>query len=243
MENAPVPVSPTLDITTLKDVARTLRTVREEAYATGSLPDDRGEMRPVWPVGLTKDRGEALGAMARHAGAKRVLEIGLGLGLSTSFLLEAAALNVAESGGEDADGVLVTSIDPGAETISGNAGLRLIDRSGAGRVHRLINEASQIAMPRLVSAEARFDLVFVDGDHRFDGTFVDVYFALRLAPGGLVVLDDAWMPAVTKASRFFVDNGLCEREAVFESGGKHRLHALRVRAGHGERAWDHFVDF
>ena len=44
-------------------------------------------------------------------------------------------------------------------------------------------------------------LAFVDGDHRFEGVFLDLYFMTRLVtPGALVVVDDMWMPAVRPRS-------------------------------------------
>lgn len=219
--------------------ASTARAFREQAYARGSLRTLAGDPVPIWPVGLTKDRGEALFVMARCERAVRILETGMGLGFSASFLIEAALLNAEANSGTPH----VTSVDPGEQSINSNAGvLQLLD-AGVATHHTLIEEPSQAVLPRLVSSGERFDLVFVDGDHRFDGAFVDTFYALRLAPAGLVVLDDAWMPSVAKASRFFTSNGLCELVDVFESGRKHRLHALRARSGHADRAWDHFVDF
>jgi hypothetical protein len=47
----------------------------------------------------------------------------------------------------------------------------------------------------------------VDGDHRFEGVFLDLYFMTRLVrPGGLVVVDDMWMPAVRTAVAYVERN-------------------------------------
>jgi predicted O-methyltransferase YrrM len=71
----------------------------------------------------------------------------------------------------------------------------------------VIEEESQLALPRLVSEGREFDLAFVDGDHRFEGVFVDLYFMTRLVrPGGLVVVDDMWMPAVRTAVAYVERN-------------------------------------
>jgi hypothetical protein len=40
-------------------------------------------------------------------------------------------------------------------------------------------EESQVALPRLMSDGLRLDLAFVDGDHRFDPAFVDLYLVSR----------------------------------------------------------------
>jgi predicted O-methyltransferase YrrM len=71
----------------------------------------------------------------------------------------------------------------------------------------VIEEESQLALPRLVSEGREFDLAFVDGDHRFEGVFLDLYFMTRLVrPGGLVVVDDMWMPAVRTAVAYVERN-------------------------------------
>ena len=55
--------------------------------------------------------------------------------------------------------------------------------------------------------QREFDLAFVDGDHRFEGVFLDLYFMTRLVkPGGLVVVDDMWMPSVRTAVAYVEKN-------------------------------------
>jgi predicted O-methyltransferase YrrM len=99
-------------------------------------------------------------------------------------------------------------------------------------------------LPLLAQSGESFDLAFLDGDHRFDGAFVDAYYALQaVRPCGLIILDDVWMPSVMKVSRFLTSNGLCELASEHASGGKPRLHALRPLATHVARAWDHFLEF
>jgi hypothetical protein len=48
-----------------------------------------------------------------------------------------------------------------------------------------------------------FDFIFIDGLHRFDHVFVDLFYAHRLLkPAGVVVLDDAFADSVNFACRF-----------------------------------------
>ena len=232
----------------IADVLAQARRVREEIYETGHMPDNTGQLRPVWPVGLTKGRGEALREMARACGATRILETGLALGMSSSFLLDAALSTLQEAGPAGCADTwsvpvdLLTSIDPGETLHSADAGLIHLRNAGLDVFHRFIPDRSELALPELIRRGETFDLAFIDGDHHFDGAMIDMFYALRLVKaGGLIVLDDAWMPAVQKASAFFVSNGLCERARVFSEGGKERLHALRPMVD--RREWDHFVDF
>ncbi|HVU64195.1 MAG TPA: class I SAM-dependent methyltransferase, partial [Phycisphaerales bacterium] len=227
------------------------RAAREHIYQCGTLPDQSGTPLPVWPSGITRERGEALRELALSVNAATCLETGFGYGMSASFLLE-AALRVRsregrrwpQSGATPDCLAALTSIDPGETQLWNNAGLVHLEQAGLAPHHRFFAERSERVLPRLVDAGERFDLAFIDGDHRFDGAMIDVFYSLRLVrEGGLIVLDDAWMPSVQKCSAFFVGNGLCEMVSVWPSVEKQRLHALRPRAAHEYRVWDHFVEF
>ena len=62
-------------------------------------------------------------------------------------------------------------------------------------------------LPRFVRDGRRFDLAFVDGNHRFDAVFVDLFFLGRLVrKGGVVILDDYSLPGIKRAVSFFVTN-------------------------------------
>jgi hypothetical protein len=46
-------------------------------------------------------------------------------------------------------------------------------------------------------------VAFVDGSHVFNNVFVDLYYLQMIVrPGGLIVLDDYWLPGITTASRY-----------------------------------------
>lgn len=53
----------------------------------------------------------------------------------------------------------------------------------------------------------RFIDAFVDGNHRFDAVFVDLFYLGRLIRrGGVVILDDYNLPGIRRAASFFVTN-------------------------------------
>ncbi len=84
----------------------------------------------------------------------------------------------------------------------------------------------------------------MDGDHRFDGVFVDLSYLARLVrPGGVVFLDDYQMPAVERAAAFFVANLGWGLEEVSEWDDLHRWAVLRTPAAPYTRPFDHYVDF
>jgi hypothetical protein len=99
-------------------------------------------------------------------------------------------------------------------------------------------------LPRLVAEGRRFDLAFVDGNHRFDGVFLDLVYLGRLVRGGgIVFLDDYQLPAVARAVSFCTTNLRWTVEEVSPPDELHQWAVLRTPAAPSERRFDHFVDF
>ena len=90
----------------------------------------------------------------------------------------------------------------------------------------------------------RFDFILVDGGHWFENAFIDLFFALRLVkPGGLVAIDDVWMPAVQHAVRYATTNLGATQETRADLPESKRFALLRAPMDPPKRAWDHFVPF
>jgi predicted O-methyltransferase YrrM len=219
----------------------------DEIYARGSVPDGSGEPVELFPHSIERAQGEALRDLAVAEEARHTLEVGLALGVSALFLCQA----VGERGGRH------VAIDPFQAESWRGAGLRTLFDAGAAGLVEVIEEESQLALPRLVSEGRGFDFAFVDGDHRFEGVFLDLYFMTRLVrPGGLVVVDDMWMPSVRTAVSYVERNlgAALEPSALPEAfrWGRRRLRR-GVPAGRGAMAvlrlpperprprWDEFV--
>jgi hypothetical protein len=97
------------------------------------------------------------------------------------------------------------SIDPCQTTDWRSAGLHLVERGGLRTT--LIEETSQIALPRMVAEGQRFDFGFIDGWHTFDHTLIDFFYIdMMLADGGFIVFDDVGYPAINAAVRFVLAN-------------------------------------
>ena len=101
-----------------------------------------------------------------------------------------------------------------------------------------------IVLPRLVADGRRFDLALVDGNHRFDGVFLDLVYLGRLVRGGgIVFLDDYQLPAVARAASFCTSNLGWTVEEVSPPDLLHQWAVLRTPEAAPERRFDHFVDF
>ncbi len=170
----------------------TITTAASLAYVEDYLPEDdhlaaaRARANEVGVVPIGAGGGAMLTFLASAIGARSIVEIGTGTGVSGLCLLR----------GMQADGVL-TSVDLEAE----NQRLARETFSEAGfapQRFRLIAGAGLEVMPRLT--DAGYDLVFLDGDKVEYGEYLDQ--ALRLVRvGGVIVFDNAlWHDRVADPS-------------------------------------------
>ncbi|GAA0319659.1 O-methyltransferase [Kineococcus aurantiacus] len=177
-------------------------------------------------VATNHEQGSYLYELARLTAAAKTLEVGLGFGSSAVYIMAATRLPH-------------VVVDPWARSYR-YAGLQNIAAEGfAGLVdHR--ERASQIELAELVRQQCTFDLIYVDGGHKFDETLVDVYFCAQLlAVGGHMVIDDLWMPGVRRVRDFILANreDLTQMPCPVEDF----LHLRRT--GYDTREWNHFVPF
>lgn len=219
----------------------------EAAYTQGAVPAREGEPMSLAPHSLDQHAGEALRDLARAEGAERTIEVGLALGMSALFMSQA----VLPRGGRH------VAIDPFQHESWKGAGLRTLRDAGVREIVEVIEEESQLALPRLLAEGRRFDFAFIDGDHRFEGVFVDLYFMTRLVePGRLVVVDDMWMPSVRTAVAYVernlgvtlepdaLPNGFRWRRRPMKRGlpgGRGDMAVLRLPNEPAKPRWDGFV--
>jgi predicted O-methyltransferase YrrM len=127
---------------------------------------------------------EFLSAFIYSVAPKRVLEIGTHQGGSAAVIV--TSMNRLNSG-------VLTCIDPDP-LIAKDLWQFLCRRT------TLIKDRSPGAIP-LVSEEGdKFDIIFIDGDHTFDGVCADIDGALPvLRSGGYILFHDAHFPDVERA--------------------------------------------
>jgi len=221
---------------TLPDPER-LRAVIDEAVSSGTATAEDGELHELFPVAIPAGEGHALREVVAAARAERTIETGLGYGISSLYVC-AGLLDAGHPGARH------LAIDPHQRTRFGDVGLGLLERAGVRNMVQHVARPSEIALPALVEEESRFDVAFVDGNHRFDGVFVDLFFLGRLLrPGAPVFLDDYQLPGVRRAAAFFVANlGWSVRDAS-PLDDVHQWAVLTTSARPDERPYDFFVGF
>ena len=162
-----------------------------------------------------------------------VIEIGLAYGSSALAIAEA----LVAGGSDDARHVIV---DAYQEHFHGS-GWAAITGAGLAGICCLMEERSQIALPRLLGDGFVADAAFVDGSHIFHNVFVDLFYLRELVrPGGLVILDDCSYPSVATAVGYFeVNTGW----APVPIARPTRLRAFRLPESLAEPSFESFRPF
>jgi predicted O-methyltransferase YrrM len=214
------------------------RAVIEDVVRTGAAAARTdGAVHDIFPVAVPAAEGEALRTTVIAESAADTIEVGLGYGISALFICEGLLVN----GHPDAHHLV---IDPHQSWRFGEIGLDLLDRAGVGDLVEHRSLPSEIVLPALLGEDRRFDLAFIDGNHRFDGVFVDLVFLGRLLrPGSVAFLDDYQLPAVRRAISFFVANLGWTVESVSAEDARHQWAVLRTSDRADERPYDFFVEF
>jgi predicted O-methyltransferase YrrM len=190
----------------------------------------------AFPIAIGPREGAALREWVRREGALRTLETGLAHAVSTRFICEGLVAN-GPAGRH-------VAIDPYQQSAYHGAGLQALEEAGVREVVEFYEEESQIVLPRLLAEGRRFDVAFIDGNHRFEAVFLDLVYSGRLLQeGGIVFTDDTQLPGVRRAVAF------CETNLGWsvEDGGTEGEHEwLVLRTGSQDafvRPFDQFVEF
>lgn len=172
------------------------------------------------------------------AEANTSLEIGLGYGVSAAALLYSG---VAKH----------TSVEKYEQDIpTALSNVEKVIRSD--QRFELIKGSSDMVLPGLVRKKRCFDVVLIDGGHRFDDVFIDVYYATMLLPArGIMLVDDTWMNSI-KTVMSWID--MNRSDVLVRRGPPKRLARRRdfhlaafvKRSGANDRrqrTWSHYRAF
>lgn len=196
-----------------------------------------GSVHQLFPVAIIPDEGVALRDWVIRESARQTLEVGLGYGIAALFICEGLLTN----GAPDAHHV---ALDPNQATRFANCGLQVLDEAGLSPLIEFLPTPSEIALPRFLAEGRRFDLAFVDGNHRFDGVFLDLIYLGRLVrPAGVIVVDDYQLPSILRAVSFCTSNLNWRVEGQSRDDPRHHWVVLRTPPAPVDSGFDHFVKF
>ena len=170
----------------------------EHIYKTGYVEDCDGNLINPFPTTTPRETGTILYEIIGEYNLEKTMEIGMAYGLSTLFICQAH---------QDRGVGNHTAIDPKQSSKWKSIGLLNIKRAGLEARLRFFENFSDQVLPQLVKTGEHFDFAFIDGMHLFDYALLDFFYIDKLlTPGGYVVFDDLWMPAIRKVVSFVLRN-------------------------------------
>ncbi|MCE7980593.1 MAG: class I SAM-dependent methyltransferase [Caldilinea sp. CFX5] len=210
-----------------------VRTVINHLVTTGTMiADFDGSAHTIFPVAASPTDSEALRRWVMQEKAAQTIEIGLGYGMSALHICEGLVAN-----GRAAAHHVV--IDPFQASRFANCGLQVLQAAAVLPLVEHHAEKSHFVLPRLLSEGRQFDFAYVDGNHRFDGVFLDLYYLGHLVKnGGVIMLDDYDLPGIKRAVAFFTSN---LNWTIAETAND--WIALRTATGADDRHFTYFVEF
>ncbi|MCX5905219.1 MAG: class I SAM-dependent methyltransferase [Proteobacteria bacterium] len=218
---------------TLSMLARPFATALNSMYDVKPQMGTDGKIHKL--DGITKispDQGLWMYELCRKIKPQRTLEIGFAYGFSTMFFLAAIQAN--------GMGMHV-AMDPFEKTEEYyGIGLQKVKELGMQRFFRFMEEKDITGIPALIREGLQFDVIFIDGNHRFDDVYLDFTLCDYVcAKNGFIILDDSWLPSISRVISFIEKNRSDYRRYPSP------IENIRVfqKVGDDHRNWDHFVDF
>ena len=221
-----------------RSAVRRVRGVIERLVRKGTaVARSDGTVHSLFPVAVSAAESEALRERVSLEGATQTIEIGLGYGISALHICEGLLGNAGPAPRH-------VVLDPYQATRFANCGLQFLEEAGVAELVEHHAEGSEIALPRFLSEGRSFHLAFVDGNHRFDGVFLDLVFLGRLVrAGGIVFVDDYHLPAIKRAASFCLTNLGWTLEEASAADDLHQWAVLRTSAAPDTRPFDYYIDF
>lgn len=142
---------------------------------------------------ISRQEGEFLWSVIRENRYHKTIEIGCALGVSSLYICDALS---------QFNNPSHTIIDVVQTSFWSGIGIRNLQARSIS-FFSLIEELSELALPRLLESKETFDFGFIDGWHTFDHTLLDFFYLNRLIRvGGMIVLDDTDLPSISKLLRY-----------------------------------------
>jgi len=162
----------------------------------------------------------------KEKGIKKTLEIGFSFGRSTAHIISATESNH-------------TVIDPFQHNYD-NLGVKNMQHLNLDQFLTFENDYSHNVLPKLHAEKENFEFIFIDGDHKYDGIFIDFYYSdLLLSQGGYMLFHDTWMRSTQLVCSFVKTN----RKDYQLVKTPIRNLMLFKKIGSDDRSWMFFKEF
>jgi len=190
----------------------------DEIFKTGLVTSVDGRESIGVGAGTPREICEYLKQLVIETRAKMTLEVGLGFGLATLSICE----GLQETGGEGH-----VAIDANQASQWQNIGIENVKRAGFEDLVELREKPSHVALPELAAEGLRVDFAYIDGWDTFDHALVDFFYVDRmLNDGGVVAVDDCFIPGAHAVCRYIATNRAYRVRSVCECGAPRRASLL-----------------
>lgn len=175
---------------------------------------------------VKEEEAKTIYDLLKSRGITKTLEIGFAYARSASHIM--AATNSGH-----------IAIDPFQDHYQ-NLGIKNIESLGFAGKLELIRDYSHSVLPMFVKENRKFEFIFIDGDHKFDGIFIDFYYSdFLIDKGGLLLFHDTWMRSTELVLQFIRTN----RKDYKELPVANQNMALFTKVGDDQRDGMHFREF
>jgi len=142
---------------------------------------------------IKQNEAEFIYHFLKEKNIKKTLEIGFAFARSASHIIAAT-------------GSKHIVMDPFQENYK-SLGLKNIESMGFSDLLDYRNDFSHNVLPALVNQKQKFEFIFIDGDHKYDGIFVDFFYSdFLLEDGGYILFHDTWMRSTQLVLSFIKKN-------------------------------------
>jgi hypothetical protein len=132
------------------------------------------------------------------------------------------------------------AIDPFQESDWHGIGVVAVQELQFSDRFKWLKQRSDFALTQMSADRVRAQYIYIDGYHTFDACLIDLCCSDQILDvGGLIILDDVWMPSIKAVASFVLSNmpHFQRLEVNFDN-----ILALE-KVSQDTRSWDHFVSF
>ena len=145
--------------------------------------------------GVSEKEGDFLQKIIVEHKFKNSIEIGCAYGVSSLYICAATSLNKSYSH------TIIDAFQAGWK----NIGILNLKRAGFNSFE-LIENLSEITLPKLLEQNKKYDFAFIDGWHTFDHVMIDFFYISRMLEiGGVITFHDLAMPSQNKLFRYILN--------------------------------------
>ncbi len=204
------------------------------AIDSGCFAHPDGRTDPLLNVVISRAQAALISHMAHRCPSLISVEVGFGMGSSAAIIMGTRRLS-----GQPFEHVV---LDPFGLSDGRGVVVESYLTEAFGAAFRRIRQSSEVGLGQLVaeSGRASVGLVMIDGGHHFEQVVADFVLADRLCcVGGVIVLDDAWYPAIEALVNYVRANRADYAIADVSDANM----AVLQKVGPDRRAWSHFQPF